>query len=152
MNNKFEISMQYAQPVLSIRKFTRVQDLPQELGKVYAQIIEYLDSIGEKPAEAAFTAYYNMDMQNLDVEMGFTVSKSIPGSGEITAGEIPAGKQASCLYKGPYKNMEPVYDEMSRWMADNGHIPTGICYELYYNGPSQVPESEFLTKIVFPLK
>ncbi|MBA1334197.1 MAG: tRNA (adenine(37)-N6)-methyltransferase [Firmicutes bacterium] len=152
MDYKFELAEQQAQPVLSMRTRTAVGNLPQELGKAYGAIIEYLNEIGEKPLDAAFAAYYNMDMEDLDVEMGFPVAKPIAGKGDIKSGEIPAGKQVSCLYKGPYSQMEPVYKAMMQWMNENGHTPTGVAYEFYYNSPMEVPESELLTKIVFPLK
>lgn len=152
MNYQFELTEKPAQPVLSMRTRTPVGNLPQELGKAYGAIIQYLQDIGEQPLEAAFAAYYNMDMQDLDVEMGFPVSKSLAGNGEINASEIPAGKQVSCTYKGPYSQMEPVYNAMMQWMNENGYTPTGVVYEFYYNSPADVQESELLTKIVFPLK
>lgn len=153
MSCKFELTEQPEQPVLSIRTRTAVANLPQELGKAYGAIIGYLHEIGEEPlGAAAFAAYYNMDMEDLDVEMGFQVAKPLAGRGEIKASVIPAGQQVSCLYKGPYNEMEPVYNAMSQWMKDNGHTPTGVFYEFYYNSPLEVPEKELLTKIVFPLK
>lgn len=152
MSYKFELTEASAQSVLSLRKRTAVENLPQELGKAYGVILQYLNEIGEKPLEAAFAGYYNMDMNDLDVEMGFPVGKPIEGRGEIQANEIPAGKQVSYLYKGPYNQMEPVYNAMMEWINANGYIPTGIAYEFYYNSPMDVPESELLTKIIFPLK
>lgn len=152
MNYKFELTEQPAQPVLSIRTRTSVGNLPQELGKAYGAIIQYLNNIGEKPVEAAFAAYYNMDMEDLDVEMGFPVPRPLAGKGEIQAGEIPGGKQVSCFYKGPYSGMEQVYNAMMQWINENSYTPTGVSYEFYYNSPMDVPESELLTKIVFPLK
>lgn len=152
MNYKFELTEQPAQPVLSIRTRTAVGNLPQELGKAYQAIFQYLSEVGEKPLDAAFAGYYNMDMQDLDVEMGFPVAKSLAGKGEIKPNEIPAGKRVSCLYKGPYNQTEPVYNAMMQWIDENGYTPTGVAYEFYYNSPMDVPESELLTKIVFPLK
>ncbi|MGE5329556.1 MAG: GyrI-like domain-containing protein [Deltaproteobacteria bacterium] len=152
MNYNFEVSEQPAQPVLSMRKRTPVSNLPQELGRAYNLIIQYLNELGEQPKYTAFAAYYNLDMNDLDVEMGFPVSKAIFGKGEINASEIPAGKQVSCMYKGPYNQMESVYNEINKWMNEKGFVPTGICYEFYYNSPMDVPESELLTKIVFPIK
>ncbi len=152
MEYKFEVSEQVAQPVLSIRTRTSVGKLPQEIEEAYGAIIEYLNEIGEQPQEAPFVAYYNMDMEDLDVEMGFPVAKPTTGRGEINLGEIPAGRQVSYLFKGPYIKMEPVYNAMMQWIAENGHTPTGVAYEFYYNSPNDVPESELLTKIVFPLK
>ena len=158
MGYKFELNEQPAQPVLSMRTRTAVGNLPQEIGKAYQAIIQYLNEIGEKPLNTAFAAYYNMDMEDLDVEMGFPVPRSLAGKGEIKSGEIPAGKQVSCLYKGPYSQMGPVYNAMTQWINENGYTPTGVAYEFYYNAPIgsgspvEVPESELLTKIVFPLK
>lgn len=152
MDYKIVLKEQGAQPVLSIRKTTAVGNLPQEIGKAYSSIIRYLNEIGEQPAEAPFTAYYNMDMEHLDVEMGFPVSKQLAGRCEIKAGEIPAGKYAECMHKGPYAEMMPAYDAMNRWISEKGLAATGISYEIYYNSPSEVPESELLTKIMFPVK
>lgn len=149
---KFQVTEQPAQPVLSVRKRTSVGNLPQELGKAYGAIIEYLNEIGEQPLNVAFAAYYNMDMENLDVEMGFPVPKVLPGKGEIKTGEIPAGKQVFYLHKGSYNTMEPAYHAMMQWIEENGYIPTGVSYEFYYNSPGEVDESELLTKIMFPLK
>ncbi len=152
MDYKFEVSEQPARPVLSMRTVTALEKLPQELGRAYMTIDTYMDELGEKPVEAAFAGYYNMDMQNLDVEMGFVITKSLPGKGEIKAGEIPAGRQVFYLFKGPYKEMETVYNAMRRWIQENGYTPTGTVYEFYYNSPQEVPENELLTRIVFPLK
>jgi len=152
MNYKVELKEQGVQPVLSIRKTTAAANLPEELGKGYGSIIQYLNEIGEQPVGAAFTAYYNMDMENLDVEMGFPVSKQLTGRGEIEAKEIPAGKYAECMYKGPYREMVPAYDAMNQWLGENGLTATGVSYECYYNSPMEVPESELLTKIMFPVK
>jgi effector-binding domain-containing protein len=152
MSYEFQLTCEQAQPVLSIRTRTSAGNLPQELGKVYEAVYKYISEIGAKPLDSVFTAYYNMDMEDLDIEAGVTVSEAVEGRGEILSSEIPAGKMASCMYKGPYSGMGPVYDGMNKWMSENGHTPTGICYEFYYNSPQEVPESELLTKIVFPLK
>lgn len=150
--DKFEVIETAAQPVLSVRTVTSVDNLPKVLGKAYNSIIAYLGENGEQPADAAFAAYYNMDMENLEVEMGFPVAKELAGKGEIIASLVPAGKKATCMYKGAYKEMGPTYEAMTKWMNDNGLQPTGVVYEFYYNSPMEVPESELLTKIVFLLE
>ena len=152
MSEQFQLIDQTEQPVLSIRTRTPVANLPQEIGKAYQAIAAYLEELGEAPADAPFTAYYNMDMDNLDVEMGFPVSKRLTGKDEIAANVIPAGKQASYMFKGPYEKMEPAYKALTAWVAEKGLEPTGISYEYYYNAPGEVPDEELLTKIVFLLK
>ncbi|MDQ2087811.1 GyrI-like domain-containing protein [Herbivorax sp. ANBcel31] len=152
MNFKIEIEKTPTQPVLSIKKVTSVDNLPQECGRAYLMILERLKELGEEPADAPFAIYYNMDMENLQVELGFPVSKALPEKGDIKANEIPAGKKATCMHKGPYKDSEAVYNAMTKWIEENGYEPTGVVYEVYYNSPMDVPESELLTKIVFLLK
>lgn len=152
MGYQFELTDEKEQTVLSVRTRTAVGNLPQEFDKAYSAIIQYIEEIGEKTEGPAFAAYYNMDMEDLDIEMGFLVPKPIAGKNEIQAGKIPAGKQVSLMYQGPYTEMAPVYEAMAAWVGENGHVPTGVSYEFYYNSPMEVPESELLTKIVFPLK
>lgn len=152
MDYQFEIIETPVMPAISIRKFTAVGNLPQEIGKAYASIAAYIEELGIQPADVPFVAYYNMDMENLDVEMGFPISKVIEGKGEIAASEVPAGKKAVCMYKGSYQDMGPVYEAMTKWVAEKGYGTTGVAYEYYYNSPNDVPESELLTKVVFLLK
>lgn len=152
MDYKIELTEEVEQPVLSMRTVTAVGNLPQVLGKVYPAIIGYLQQKGLQPSGPSFVAYYNMDMDNLDIEAGFPVAEPIPGQGEIKASVIPAGKMVSSLYKGPYQECAPVYEALNKWIKAKGETPTGVAYEFYYNSPQEVPESELLTKIVFPLK
>lgn len=149
---KIELSEEKAQPVLTIRTTTRLELLPQVIGESYAKIMTYLAELGEQAVFAPFTAYHNLDMQNLDVEMGFPVAKMLPESGDIRARELPAGKAVACMYKGPYSGMEQPYKEMAKWIEDNGYTASGIAYEYYFNSPLEVSESELLTKIVMPVR
>lgn len=149
---KIELNQQNAQPVLSIRTTTTLELLPNLIGESYMKIMGYLKELGEQPADAPFTAYHNLDMQNLDVEMGFPVARLLPEKGGIKAGEIPQSKFISCMYKGAYAGMEQLYNEMFKWIAENGYEQVGVYYEYYYNSPADVPESELLTKVVMPIK
>lgn len=152
MIEQFEIAEKQEQPVLFIRTVTAAANLPQEIGRAYGAIAQYMAEIGQPPQEAPYTVYYNMDMEHLDVEMGFPVAQPLPGKGEIKAGSISPGKQASCVYHGPYSGMGPAYEALTAKAAQSGNIPTGVYYEFYYNAPGEVPDSELLTKIMFPLK
>ncbi len=68
---KCEIYEQVAQPTLTIRTHTPVAKLPQVLGESYGAIGQYLGRLGETPGGAPFVAYYNMNMEDLDIEVGF---------------------------------------------------------------------------------
>ena len=135
-----------------IRTTTAVHRLPEALPRAYGAIMQYLSDLGEYPAGTPYAAYFNMDLNNLQVEIGFPVSKALPGRGKIKPGELPAGKQASCLYQGPYDQCEPAYEALSAWVEAQGYEPTGVAYEFYLNDPNEVPPEEIQTLIMYPLK
>ena len=139
------------QPVLCIRTRTRVEDLPALIGESYHKLMQYLTELGTGPADAPYTAYFNMDMQDLDVELGFPVDQVYPGRGDIQSIRMVAGKAVACLHHGSYSEMTQTYDAMNRWIGERGLVPTGAAYEYYLTGP-EVPESDHLTRIVLPLK
>lgn len=150
-----ELREQGARPVLFIRKRTSLEGLSLLIGESYGKIAAYLEELGEQleeMPEMPYTAYYSLDMADMDVEMGFPVARPLPGKGEIEAGEVPAGRYVICMYQGPYSQIGPVYDEMYKWMQESNLEPTGVAYEYYYNGPQDVPESELLTRISLPVK
>jgi len=149
---KIELHEQNSQPVLSIKTKTTMEQLPKIIGENYKKIMDYLNELGEHPSDAPFTAYHNLDMQALDVEMGFPVSKQLPGRGEIISGEIPAGKIVSAMYMGPYSGIEKTYEGIFKWISEEDLKPTGVYFEYYMNSPDEVPENELLTKIVIPVK
>ena len=152
MKYKCELLEQETQPTLTIRTKSTVQNLPEVLGKSYQKIMQYLGELGEQATGAPFTAYFNLDIQNLDVEIGFPVAKKLPNKDDIKANEIPSGKFASCLYIGPYSEIEPAYNELNQWIQDNGYEATGIAYEIYIDDPGMTPPEELKTQILFPLK
>ena len=152
MGYNCEFKERETQPSMSIRTKASVQDLPQVLGKSYGAIAQYVGELGVYPAGPPFVVYFNMDMQNLDIEIGFPVSKKLPDKAEIKVSEIPAGKYASCLYTGPYNEIEPAYNALTQYMNDNGYESTGIAIEVYLNDPSQTPPQDLKTEILFLLK
>ena len=147
-----EIKTQDPQPTLSIRSRTSIQGLPRLLGESYGKIAGYLAELGEEPAGAPFAAYHNMDMHDLDVEIGFPVAKAIRGKGEIQASQVPGGKLGYALHTGRYGDIAPAYDALTQFVKEQGYEPTGISYEFYLNDPEETPQEQLLTQIVFPLK
>jgi effector-binding domain-containing protein len=141
-----------AQPTLAIRTRASVQLLPQVLGTAWGTIMKYTGRIGVQPSGPPFVAYHNMDMQDLDLEIGFPFVEKLRGEGEVLAGEIPAGEAAGCLHVGPYDQVGAAYEALQKWMAANGHTPSGVAYEFYLNDPQSTPAAELQTQVVFPLK
>lgn len=147
----FVFVTQKEQIVFSVRTITKAEDLPAVIGQSYRKIAAYLKEMGVFMTDVPFTAYHNTDMQNLDVEIGFPVSGALPPRDDMRSGIIPEGKAVFCMYRGPYSEMAPVYAEMGAWIEAHGARPVGTAYEYYFNGPA-FPESEYLTKILMPVR
>jgi effector-binding domain-containing protein len=152
MTYKCELVDQTPQPTLSIRTTTSIKELPQELGKAYGAIGQYMGELGEQPAGAPYAAYFTFSMESMDIEIGFPVGGSLPGKGEIQSGDIPAGKVAQTIYTGPYNKIEPAYNALTAFVEQQGYEATGVAYEFYLNDPGEVAPEELLTQIVFRLK
>ncbi len=152
MDYRIEMKEEAAQPVLAVRFRSSVEELPDQLCRIYGDVASYIQKAGGTTPVVPYAAYFNLDMKDLDIEAGFTITEAVPGDGDIYAGEIAAGMQVSCTHQGPYAASEKAYNEMTEWMKNNKCIPTGAAYEFYLNSPEEVPESELLTKIMFPLK
>lgn len=152
MSYHCEIKEQPSQAALSIRIRTSVQDLPIVLGNGFSTVARYLGEIGEQPMGPPFVAYYNRDMEDLDMEIGFPISRKLPGKADIKASEIPGGKMGTCMYTGPYPDMSPAYEALNKLVKDEGYEPTGIVYEIYFNSPMDTAPEKLQTLILFPLK
>jgi effector-binding domain-containing protein len=152
MEYRFELLDRAAQPTLAIRTRAPVQSLPQVVGQAYAAIMQVAGQLGLQPSGAPFVAYHNMDMQDLDMEIGFPFAQKVAGKGNVLAGEIPGGRAAACLHVGPYDQLGATYQALHQWMQANGHVPTGVAYEFYLNDPQSTPPAELQTQLVFPLK
>lgn len=147
-----ELVEQESQPVLILKKKTSLKMLPQIIGEGYMKIFGYLNKLNENPSGAPYTAYYTWQGEEMDIELGFPVSKIFPDFDDIKSREIPKGKYAELMHKGSYSKMEEPYNELFKWLNENNLEPDGPFYEFYYNSPQEVSEEELLTKISVPVK
>jgi effector-binding domain-containing protein len=141
-----------AQKTVTIKTRTPVKLLPDVLGRGFHEIAQHLGELNEEPAGPPFVAYYNTDMDDLEIEMGYPVNKEIEPKGVMETREIPKGKYATCVYTGPYNQMEPAYKVLKDWVEENNLEPSGVVYEHYLNNPQETAERDLKTQIAFALK
>ena len=151
MTNKCELIERSSVATVFVRTRSAVQDLPGLMPGIYAQIAQYIGEIGGQPADPPYAAYYNMDMQDLDIEIGFPVSESLSGKGDIQIGEIAGGSYAASIHVGPYNEIAPAYSALTEWVEGEGHKTTGVAYEIYLNDPAEIPPEKLQTQILSPL-
>ena len=151
MNHHCQIEDRPVQHIVVVRTHTPVSALPTVIGRLYGQVMQYVGAMGAQATGAPFVAYYNMDMENLDIAAGFPVDRALPGDGEVTTGILPAGDYATCMHIGPYDQVGAAYAALTAFVQQQGRTPTGVAYEFYFNSPLETPPAELQTLVLFPL-
>jgi effector-binding domain-containing protein len=140
------------QPTLIVRTRAPVARLPEVLGPAWGAIMAHAAAVGATPAGAPFVGYHNMDMEDLDLEIGVPFVEPVAGEGDVHAGELPAGPAVATLHVGPYDRVGEAYDALQAWMKEHGHAPGGPAYEHYLNDPDEVAPEALETRIVWPIR
>jgi effector-binding domain-containing protein len=137
---------------LSVRYRTPAAALAASIGPAYGEIAAYMGRNGIPFAGPPFAMYYNMDMDDLDVEIGFPVEQAWPGDGRVKPGKLPGGKMASATHIGPYATIEKTYNELTAFVGKKGLATETFMYEEYLNSPEDTPPEKLATTIYFILK
>lgn len=149
--SKIDLYEQPEQHVLSIRAKIHFNDYPKVAGQAYEKTMEYATQNDLLFSGGPFVCYHNVDLENLDVEMGFPVATPVAGKGEILGHTIPGQKVVSGIFLGAYQDTDPLMMEIVQWIADHGYAQQGTIYNYYLNDENR-PASELLTQIVVPVK
>jgi AraC family transcriptional regulator len=91
--------------------------------------------------------------EHLRYDAAFTVSRPIPGEGEIQGAELPARDYATAVHKGPYTGLAMTYAGLMRWWLRqcDGELSDAPAFEFYLNQPGQTAPESLLTKICLPV-
>jgi len=129
-------------------------DMSTVMDEGYGKLQAYLAQSGKQMAGAPYCKYTkpSADYMQFDIELGIPVSEPLPEQDGIFMAKTCAGKAITAMHKGAYKDIEKTYAPMMQYLADNKLESTGVYYDYYIRNPAETPESELLTKVVFPLK
>lgn len=139
-------------PTLSVRYRTPVSELPATMGPIYGEIAALMGRDGIPFAGPPFARYFNMDMNDLDVEIGFPLASPAAGAGRVEAGKLPGGFFAAATHVGPYATIEATYNALTAFIKEKGVAPEEWMFEEYLNSPEDTPPEKLETTIYFPLK
>lgn len=137
---------------LTIRKTINfMEEFSDFAGYSFDKIAKYLDSVNELPGGAPIVCFHNMDLESLDVEVGFPVASPVSGKDDIAGNSIPAQKVVSAIDLGPYEKQDPTLEELFAWIQSKGYEMKGGIYYQYLNDTGR-PENELLTRMVLPVQ
>ena len=120
----------------------------------YQRLWAYIAKCGKQMAGAPYCKYTNgrENFMKWDIELGVPVSEPLPEQDGVYMSKTCEGKAITAIHKGAYKDIEKTYAPMMQYLAENKLESTGTYYDYYLNNPADTPESELLTKVVFPIK
>jgi len=125
--------------------------IPETLGKV----VEWLMTQNVEIQMPIYGIYYNSPMEvseeELEWEVGAAFIGKLEGTGEIQIKEVPEHEAVSTVFKGPYGEAASVYMALIEHATAEGYQISGPILESYLNSPDEVPESELLTEVQFPV-
>ena len=149
--SKIILLEQPEQHVLSIRATILFNDFPDTAKRAYDKIMEYAARNNMLLSGGPYVCYHNTDLENLDVEMGFPVARSVSGTDNIIGHTIPVQKGVSGIFLGPYTDTDPLMMEIIKWIAEHGYEQQGQIFNYYLNDDDR-PAAELLTQIIIPIQ
>lgn len=90
----------------------------------------------------------------LRTDVCMLLSVTATPKGDVGFKQLPAGRYATFLYKGPYDNLQAVYDTIySKYLPEmECTLRDEASGELYLNDPSCTAPEELLTEIYIPIE
>ena len=115
---------------------------------------------GAGPAGPPYARYHAWGGDLADVEIGFPVAQDIGGlpdlteaaAGEVGASELPGGRVAVVVHRGPYTALGDAYGRLHDWIHAQGEDDGPGPWETYIDNPEEVEDtSELRTEIRWPV-
>ena len=129
-----------------------------ELGQIFARLYAWAGGRGLLgPGTRAFGITHDdptaVPAAELRSEACLLVGPETDGDGEVYIREIPGGRHAVMIHKGPYAELDRSFRWFyGEWLPTSGFTPADRpCVEEYLNDCRSLPPEEWLTEIRVPL-
>ncbi|MCO8273267.1 helix-turn-helix domain-containing protein [Actinoplanes sp. TRM 88003] len=136
------------------RRITR-DEIASALSEILPMVFGYAQQHGLAIAGPPFARYPEVGMGSLVIEGGITLAgppAEAPGDG-IEVLVIPAGKAAVTIHRGPYDTLPESYQEIEKWLRDQGLTAAGAPWETYLTDPGERPDpATWETELVQPVR
>jgi effector-binding domain-containing protein len=146
------------QKVIGMRKKGRYQELiPGMLQQLFPYITKFGNDVCSGPPmfichETCVEEVLEAEKTGTaDVEVAIPISRIIDETEEMRIYDLPGGKMAKIIHKGPYDKMDQAYEKLFNWIDQNGKSISGATREVYINDPNEVGIEETLTEIYAPI-
>ncbi|HSA35948.1 MAG TPA: GyrI-like domain-containing protein [Methanomassiliicoccales archaeon] len=135
---------------IAIRKKVKVSEIPAVMGSMFGELYPHLGK-DVRCAGPPFALYHSWEGEMMDMEVGFPIVGKGVEAGNVRTIKLPAVRAAMAMHIGPYDKLMDTYNEMMGWMKVNGHQPASFMWEEYLNSPQEVPPSQLMTRLYWPV-
>ncbi len=139
------------QQALTHRVTVTMPTIAERIGAGFGVLMEHAAKTGAQGAGPPFILYPEDCGDAFEIVICMPVVPGAAGGEGVELEEIPGGRVATTTHVGPYREVGKAYTAMQKWMTDNGRRPAGKAREIYLNDPGEVPESELLTEVDWPI-
>ena len=136
---------------------TEHRGTPHRIGEAFDRLVAWGAPRGLLGPGRVGVSIYLTSMSVPEAEQrslaGFTVEGGIsPDDPRILPYDLPAGRHAVVLHKGPYAQIGKSWRALYAWLAASENQPANRpAYEVNLNNPRFTPPEDLLTEICVPL-
>jgi effector-binding domain-containing protein len=152
MSNKCEIVKLSEKPILVISSKISQEKFEEAKKIAYSSIKNYLNDVGHELDGELFVVYKGMDIKNLSVDFGCTLSEYVEGRNEIRKDSLPKGKYVSTVFLGEHNKIESTYEELMIYANEAGYETDGRIYEFNIEDGENLKKGEKKIRVMLLLK
>jgi effector-binding domain-containing protein len=125
------------------------EDISDSMGGAFGEVWRFMQSRSIAPAGGALSVYHEYHPERMAFRAGFVVDRAdlSKATGPIEGDVTPAGQVLHFVHKGPYRTLRDDYGLMMQHIERLGRAPGAPTWEVYLNGPDDVPEDQLLTEV-----
>lgn len=128
-----------------------------EIGRTFEMLTAWAGPRGAlKPGAVGVALYpgdHTCEAADSRAIVGVTVEPEIAGDETVSIYEVPGGRHAVLLHRGPYAELPRSYDELFAWLPTSGEEPGDApVFEVNLNNPRDTSPADLLTEICLPIR
>ncbi|MEQ9422837.1 MAG: SRPBCC family protein [Cyclobacteriaceae bacterium] len=135
-------------------KWEEMEVFSDIMGQSFGKVMGYMASSGIEQSGAPMALYTNFEEGvGMNMEVAIPVAEGTEGNGkDITSGNTYSGKAVKAVHMGDYASMESSYEEITKYMTDNGYGEYDSTMEVYVTDPGEVTDTtQWVTHIYVAL-
>lgn len=128
------------QPTAVLHEQVAMSVLPEFFDRAFSTVMAVAGKQGVQVVGPPFALYHGVPTDTIEVEAGFPTASAVEASDGVRPGILPAGRAAEAVHVGPYDTLPQTYDEVMRWVQEQGLHPGTNMWEYYLTDPAAEPD------------